>query len=169
MSLLKSVCISNVTTSAIRFRAPTARRTALKQRLGVYMMMYYGRLMLVSTLFSFYSIWAQRLTRLTTKSFSRNYIESAFNVTHIAGLSLTWPTERSASVSMTIFLAWFYRNIEFHRAVLWALSFSLCIMLMRMTPSYTLTSLAMILRSLSTEYACALLTWKRGWRHGTCY
>ena len=97
-------------------------------------------LMLVSTLFSFYSIWAQRLTRLTTKSFSRNYIESAFNVTHIAGSSLTWPTERSASVSMTIFLAWFYRNIEFHRAVFWALSFSLCIMLMRMTPSYTLTS-----------------------------
>ena len=97
MTLLKSVCISNVTTSAIRFRAPTARRTALKQRLCVYRMMYYGRLMLVSTLFSFYSISAQRLTRLTTKSFSRNYIESASKVTHIAGSSLTSPTETWSS------------------------------------------------------------------------
>ena len=55
----------------------------------------------------------------------------------------------------------------------WALSFSRCtaldfrmyssstgsvIMFMRMTPSYTLISLAMMLRSLSTEYAGVLLT-----------
>ena len=97
--------ISNVTTSAIRFRAPTDRRTALIQRLCVYKMMYYGRLMLVSMLFSFYSISAQRLTRSTMKSFSRNYIESACKMTHIAGSSLTSPTEHSASLSMTISLA----------------------------------------------------------------
>ena len=63
--------------------------------------------------------------------------------------------------------------MAFHRAVFWALSFSRCtaldfqmyspstgfvIMFMRTTPSYTLTSLEMILRSLSTEYAGALLT-----------
>ena len=104
-TLHKSVCISNVTTSAIRFRAPTVHRTALKRPLCVYKMMYYGRSMLESTLFSFYSTSAQRLIRSTTKYFSRNYIELACTVTHTAGSSRTSPTEHSASVLMTIFLA----------------------------------------------------------------
>ena len=139
----------------------------------VYRPSHYGRSMLVSTLYSFYSISAQRLTRSTTKSFSRNYIELACKVMHIAGSNLTSPAEHSASVSMTIFLALCDRNMELHKAVCWALSFSRCtsldsrmfspstgsvIMSMRTTPSYTLTSLVTILRSLLTEYAGALLT-----------
>ena len=73
-------------------------------------------------------------------------------VQYIAGSNLTSPAEHSASVSMTIFLALCDRNMELHRAVFWALSFSRCtsldsrmfspstgsvIMSMRTTPSYT--------------------------------
>ena len=113
------VCICKTITSRILFKAPTGHRTASGQRLFVYRTTCCDRWTLVSTLHLFYLTSALRLIRLITASFSRNYTESACEVTHFAGCRPTSPTEHSGSVLTITYLVRYGCNTEFPRAACW--------------------------------------------------